>query len=382
MNKTKPYQYSWCYNNNFQVLVDGSSYFPSMLAAIKNAQHFILLEAYLFESGEIATSFIAELIAAKKRQVKIYVLLDEYGTKGLNEYDKSLLTRSGIELTLYNPTSLLHFGKSLKRDHRKLLVADNNIAFIGGAGIADEFSQKTNNEYWHDVMLKIKGDVINDLIFSFNAIWKIQNTDIKPPHLKNKIRKNKTTSKSRLLISKGSEKNEILRSTINHIRSSKQRVWLTSPYFISSRKIRRALRYAAKKGVDVRLIFPGPDSDHKWVTYGIQRYYQRLLRANVSVYEFQPRFTHAKIILCDDWYTLGSSNLDVWNQFLNLDLNIEIYDEKSHQEIVALFNSDFSNSHQIELQQWKTRSLKQHFKEWLSGRIIRWLAIISRKFKR
>lgn len=130
------------------------------------------------------------------------------------------------------------------------------------------------------------------------------------------------------------------------------------------------------------MLFPGPHSDHKWVTYGIQRYYQRLLKANVAVYEFQPRFTHAKIILCDDWYTLGSSNFDLWNQFLNLDANIEIYDQASHKKIIALFESDFAKSSLIILNKWNTRSVIQHAKELVSGVMIRILRFISRKFKR
>ena len=114
----------------------------------------------------------------------------------------------------------------------------------------------------------------------------------------------------------------------------------------------------------------------------MQRYYQRLLRANVAVYEYQPRFTHAKIILCDDWFTVGSSNLDRWNQFLNLDANIEIYDDKSHKQIVDFFQKDFSKSKLIILNKWNTRSLIQHIKEWISGVIIHWLGLISSKFKR
>lgn len=380
-NKTT-YQYPWRYNNTFQILIDGTDYFSAMLDEIKKSQTRILLEAYLFESGNIADIFIKELCAAKERNIEIFILLDEYGTKGLSDEDKGKLTATGIELLLYNPASFFHFGKSLKRDHRKLLTIDDHIAFIGGAGITDEFIPNSTNNYWHDVMLKIDGDIVIDLIHSFNSIWKKQKSTLKIQNKQPKNISSQEKNKARVLISAGTEKNEILRAVITRIRASKKQVWLTSPYFISSWKIRRALRYAAKKGVDVRLIFPGPHSDHKWITYGIQRYYQRLLKANVAVYEFQPRFTHAKIILCDNWFTIGSSNLDRWNQFLNLDVNIEIYDEQSHQQIVKLFKSDFSKSTLIILNQWNTRSFIQHIKEWVSGLAIRALGFISRKFKR
>lgn len=382
MKDKKAYQYLWRYNNTFQILVDGADYFSAMLEEIKNAKLCILFEEYLFQSGNTADSFIFELCSAKKRGVEVFVLLDEYGSKGLNEKDKQALLNEGVGILTYNPVNLFHFGKSLKRDHRKLLVIDDDVAFIGGAGITDEFSSNMADNYWHDVMLKVKGDIVFDLSHSFYKIWYKENSSQPATNNKTKNTAEQEKNKSRVIVSEGAEKNEIIRSIIKHIRSSKKQVWLTSPYFISSWKIRRALRYAAKKGVDVRLIFPGISSDHKWVTYGIQRYYKRLLRSNIAIYEFQPRFSHAKIILCDNWFTIGSSNFDRWNQFLNLDVNIEVYNPKAHKEITKLFESDFSNSELIILNKWNTRSVLQHAKEWFAGLIIVVLGFISRKFKR
>lgn len=373
------YQYPWRYNNYFELLVDGTGYFSSMLEEIRNSKNIILFESYLFESGNIANSFIDEFILAKNRGVNVLLLLDEFGAKNLNDKDKNKLTESEIDLVFYNPVNIFRPGKSLKRNHRKLLVVDENTAFIGGAGITDQFSASTTDDAWHDVMLKIKGDIVSDLRHSFYQIWEKDNFPVIIDATK---KPEKEKNKSHVLISSGTERNEILRAIVNRIRASKERIWLTSPYFISSWKIRRALRYAAKKGVDVRLLFPGPHSDHKWISYGIQRYYRRLLKANIIIYEFQPRFNHAKIILCDNWYSLGSSNLDRWNQFLNLDANIEVYDTKSHQQIFDLFEKNFIKSEAVTFEKWKNRDLIQHIKEWLSGIIILVLSFISRKFKR
>lgn len=382
MKDKKAYQYHWRYNNTFKTLVDGANYFSEMLDEIKKAKYRILFEAYLFQSGSTADEFIQELGAAKKRGVEVFVLLDEYGSKGLNKHNKQELISNGINILDYNPVSFFRFGQSLKRDHRKLLIIDDEVAFIGGAGITDKFNSDITPNYWHDVMLKIKGDIILDLTHSFNHIWNQQRTSFPINSIQKEVIPKQEHSKSRVIVSSGPEKNEIIRTIINHIRSSKKKVWLTSPYFISSWKVRRALRYAAKKGVDVRLIFPGAISDHKWVTYGIQRYYQRLLRANIAIYEFQPRFSHAKIILCDNWFTIGSSNFDRWNQFLNLDLNIEVINSEANNDIIKIFKSDFKNSKLIILNKWKARSLFQHTKEWIAGIIIRILGYISRKFKR
>ena len=175
----------------------------------------------------------------------------------MSDEDKKKLTSAGVGLHLYNPASIFHFSKSLKRDHRKLLVVDNHTAFIGGACIMDEFTPDIKNDYWHDVMLKVQGDIVFDLIDSFNDIWKKQKESLQIFQQRTEQAGKNNKHKARVLISAGTEKNEIIRSVITRIRRSKKQVWLTSPYFISSWKIRRALRKAAKRGVDVRLVFPG-----------------------------------------------------------------------------------------------------------------------------
>ena len=223
MKDKKPYQYPWRYNNTFQVLVDGADYFSAMLNEIKNAKLSILFEAYLFESGNTSNTFINELCTAKKRGVKVFVLLDEYGTKGLTDSDKGKLTAAGIDLLLYNPASFFHFGRSLKRDHRKLLTIDNRIAFIGGAGITDEFNPDITNNYWHDIMLKVEGDIVSDLVHSFDKIWHDQKIVSQENNNQNKANISQEKNKSRVLISAGTEKNEIIRAIIKHIRSSKKK---------------------------------------------------------------------------------------------------------------------------------------------------------------
>lgn len=382
MKDKKAYQYPWRHNNSFQVLVDGADYFSAMLDEINNARFLILFETYLFESGKTSDDFIHALCEAKLRGVEIFVLLDEYGSKNLNKNDKQKLINKGVNLLDYNPTSFFHIGKSLKRDHRKLLLVDDRVAFVGGAGVTDSFNSGIDTHYWHDIMLKMEGDIVFDLKHSFNDIWHQKKTPFQKNNFQPNVTGEQQNNKSRVIVSTGAEKNEIIRTIINHIRSSKKHVWLTSPYFISSWKIRRALRYAAKKGIDVRLIFPGSISDHKWVTYGIQRYYQRLLKSNIAIYEYQPRFSHAKIISCDNWFTIGSSNFDRWNQFLNLDLNVEVFNSEANDEIIKFFKSDFSNSKLIALSKWSSRSPLQHLKEWCAGLIITILGFISRKFKR
>lgn len=382
MPAKKSYHYPWRNGNRFTLLVDGDEYFPAMLAAIDAAQQFVLLEHYLVESGETTTGFIQAICAARQRQVSVYLLLDDYGSKQLHEADRLTLREAGVEIIFFNPVSIKHPAQSLHRDHRKLLIVDSQVAFVGGAGITDDFNPKLSNHYWHDVMLKIEGPVIQDWQQVFCITWMEQggtNCLSSPLPASNSFTGD---GKARVLVAAGTDFHEINRALISRIRSSHQRVWLTSPYFISTWKIRRAIRYAANKGIDTRLLLPGEFSDHPWLSHGARLHYTRLLKAGVKIFEYQPRFPHAKVKLCDNWVSIGSSNLDRWNQYLNLDANQEIDDDSFANTVQALFTNDFRFSQEITYEAWLKRSYLQRFREWLISLVIAWLGKISWKYRR
>ncbi len=157
-------QFPWRENNQFQFLIDGSEIFPAMLEAIDSAQTQILLEMYLIESGTVADLFVAALTAAAKRDVTVCLLLDDYGARGFEQKDRLQLEAAGVNTVYYNPIGfwnpVLIWGwhRSMLRDHRKILVIDSRVVFVGGMGIADNFDNTRMPEsYWHDVAVKIEG---------------------------------------------------------------------------------------------------------------------------------------------------------------------------------------------------------------------------------
>ena len=163
INKQKKYRYPWRPGGHFQILIDGPQFFPVMLDAIESASNFIFLESYLMESGRITDRFVSELIKAHQRGVKIYILLDDYGSYYLKVEDRQRLWEGGIQLAFYNPTSFRKMYQNLFRNHRKLLLVDNKLAFVGGAGLSDDFMQPSHSVMnWHEVMLQIEGPVIQD----------------------------------------------------------------------------------------------------------------------------------------------------------------------------------------------------------------------------
>jgi cardiolipin synthase len=374
MNRSE--QFPWRAQNQFELFVDAEEFYPAMLAAIDMASHYILLEQYIIESGSVFDKFRHHLINASKRGVKIFILADDFGSQGLSYTDRQHLIDHAISLAFFNPTTWSSIYLSMKRNHRKLLVVDNKIAFVGGANISDDYETRHKKHgAWHDVMVSIKGEVIGDWTDSFCFLWRETNGDLPTiPELKITGTGDQT---GRVCIAYGLTRNEITRSALAHIRKSERRIWIATPYFVTTRRLRHELKRAAKRGIDVRLLLPGPISDHRWISQAARRYYRRMLRNGIKIFEYQPRFIHAKLILCDDWVSAGSSNLDRWNQRWNYDANQTILHTEFSEQVAKLFETDFKQSKQIILQDWDERPVLQRFREWLSGHYVSFLQWFS-----
>jgi len=382
LNKNKKFYYPWRDNNAFQLLVDGENYFSRIFNLIDEASHYIIIEQYLIESGNIVTRLTDHLINAAQRNVTVLLLFDAYGSLNLNKNDRDRLNKKNIHLIFYNPLHLRNGYKNLIRNHRKFFCVDNYIALTGGAGFTDEFDTKNNSNGWHDVMLQISGPVLNDWLNSFTDIWlpyAALPVKLMPDTLSQITKENIA---GRLVISNSPQHQEISRSLINQIQHSQDAVWLATPYFIATRKLRRELKYAALRGVDVRLLLPNTHSDHPWVTYAYRNYYHKLLRSGVRIFEYQTRFLHAKLIICDDWISIGSSNLDRWNRRWSTDTNQEIKSIVFSEKIMRFFENDFSQSHEIIADEWKRRSWSQRLKEVLCQKIVFLLDMIGSTYRK
>ncbi len=371
------YRYPWREGNHFELLVDGERFFPDMLQTIRHARQQILLELYLFESGEVADRFIDAFVAAAERGVQIYLLLDDFGARGLNQSDRQRLNHGGISFTFYNPLSYGRLRRNLFRDHRKLLVIDGHTAYTGGAGITNDFETRNNPQGWHEVMLKICGPVVEDWQHLFEQSWRAWSGVALGLH-SSTVRQCRGSRPGRVTLNSPSRM-EIKRSLIKRIRNAEQRIWIATAYFIPSWKIRRLLRRAARSGIDVRLLLPGPHTDHPSVRHAGRRFYGHLLSHGVRIFEYQPRFLHAKMVLCDEWLTIGSSNIDRWNLRWNLEANQELLDQQLIAEAALLFQRDFGASHEIHAENWHHRPWYRRLQEWFWGNIDRWVVKLLRR---
>jgi len=372
------YSFPWRKGNHFELLIDGREYFPRMLEAIELARQRVWLEIYLFESGAVAGRFIDALSRAAQRGVNVRVLADDFGVARLRPVDRERLTASGVVLRYYNPLRMRKWMGNFFRDHRKLLIVDSTVAFVSGTGITDEFEDtETPDTSWRETAVRIVGPVLRDWESLFRQVWREHLGETLAAAAPPPVVVTEGMS-GRVATSASLREQDIRRSLYRHVRSARQRIWIATAYFVPSRKLLRGLKAATLRGVDVRLLLPGPFTDHPAVRHAGRRFYTGLLKHGVRVFEYQPRFLHAKTMLCDDWVTIGSSNFDRWNLRWNLEANQEIGSERFAREVQRMFEHDFSDSLEVRLEDWRRRSVRQRLREHLWGRVDMFLESLGR----
>lgn len=369
MRRTRPRpRFPWRRHNRYEILADGHRYFPAMLEAIAGARSRVALEMYLLQSGPVTTKFIDALCAAAHRGVAVHMLIDDFGGRGLEGADRERLLAAGVHLARFNPLSLWRVTWNLVRDHRKLLLVDDRCAFVGGAGLSDEFGIDPDRG-WRDNMLRIEGECVHDWWVAFRANWRRWSRV--PCRIPGPVTAG--TVRGRALAGTRIGAGSLKRAAVADIRRARRRVWLASPYFLPSWNIRRALVQAVRHGADVRLLLPGPRTDHGFVRAAAHRLYGWLLRRGVRIFEFQPTFLHAKALLADERAMLGSCNFDRWSLRWNLEANQQVDDAGFAERLASVLAGDLANSEEITLAAWQRRPRLERLRERFWG----WLEILA-----
>ncbi|MGH8169634.1 MAG: phospholipase D-like domain-containing protein [Steroidobacteraceae bacterium] len=374
----------WRQGNRFQLLTESDRIFQRMLDAIGDARESVLLEMYLVDSGVVARRFIDALAGCAQRGVRVHVLFDAFGSLGLRTADRHRLAGSGAHLTFFNPLSWRKRLRNFLRDHRKLLVIDGTLAFVGGVGLADEFMDGAPGTRaglrgrlaWRDLMLEISGPVVSDWQNAFARNWSRSGGSPAVPEATPQPPDEPAITAGalgRLALSEAGHRSILANDVVRRIDDALRRAWIMSAYFVPSRRFRKALRRAARRGVDVRLLVPGHKTDHPWVRHAARRFYGKLLRNGVRIFEYQPRVLHGKMTLCDDWLSLGSSNLDRWSFRWNLEGNQELESVALAAQAAAVFAADCAESQELNRRHWRRRALIDRLRESIAGALDRML---------
>ncbi len=364
----------WRTGNRFHLIAVSEEFFTRMLEAIDCACEYVLLEMYLVESGDLTDRFVAALAGAAGRGVRVCVALDAFGSLGLASADRARLSGAGVELRFYNVLSWHKKLRNFLRDHRKLLLIDGRQAFVGGAGLTDAFAGlRGKGPPWRDQMVEIAGPVMIDWQRAFARTWQRCGGSLNVPDPPAAEEETAGGAAGRVVLSEAAAGSVLAREVVQRIANARKRAWVMSAYFVPSRRFRKALRRTARRGVDVRLLVPGPRTDHPWVRDAARRFYGKLLRSRVRIFEYQPRVLHGKMTICDDWVSVGSSNLDRWSFKWNLEANQEIVDSGFADDAAEVFENDCRQSEELSWRHWSRRARLHRLRERIAGALDRWL---------
>ncbi|PPT11086.1 Cardiolipin synthetase [Geitlerinema sp. FC II] len=343
------------------------------LDAIRSARRSVQFETYIMTPGRRSRELSEVLRAKAASGVCVRVLVDDYGTQTLPESYWRQLKNAGVEVRRFNAFDWKSPLSYLDRTHRKLLVIDGHRTLIGGAGISDLWDGRKEDETaWLDIEFQIEGPAVSILSKMFAHHWILTDgeADLTAPTWASD---GKPGDRVMLAIAPGTHPtyrdSSILGLMQALVGSVRDRVWISSPYFIPSSSLRRALVAARKRGVDVRVLTMGSRSDKPLVRDAARERYGELLDGDVSIYEFAPSMMHAKMVLADDaWLNFGSANVDPRSLFHNEELNVIVEDRNLVDRVEAFFQSAFDRSQFVSRRSWKGRSLWKRIR----GRVGLW----------
>lgn len=407
-----------------ELLKDGPPTYASMFAAIDVAKDHINLETYILEPDEIGQRLIDALLAKQLAGVQVNVVYDSFGSLNTPKQFFQPLIDAGANVLEYNPINPLKSRKDWQfnaRDHRKLLVVDGKVAYVGGINISSVYTQGSSGSSlsrgrsdknskqkqvedqksqsmedaedrlsetdslsdtqalgpkaaripsikdttaWRDTHLMMQGPVVADFQQLFMETWQKQNGVALIGHAYFPQLSNVGHEVVRAIGSSPDDPFSLIYVTLlSAINSAESQLFITNAYFVPDEQLLTALKDAATRGVDVRLLLPSK-SDSNLVFYASHSFYDQLLSKGVKIYERQDALLHAKTALIDGvWSTVGSSNLD-WRSFLNnQEINAVVLGQDFGAQMQAMFEEDLKVSKQIELETWRKRSLIMRFKE-------------------
>mgnify|MGYP000846728651 CR=1 FL=1 len=358
-------------NNEVTILNNGEEIFPAFLQALENAQEHIHLQTYILRNDQIGTTVAALLCKKARAGVKVRVLYDGLGSRNLTKNFLTKLRTAGVEVAAFFPVNRWPFHRKINyRNHRKILVIDGLIGFIGGANIGDDYLGKNPQiGYWRDTHLQLKGNSVHFLQRIFLQDWYFatkksceqNHATLFPPN-------NQAGNRIVQITASGPDTQweAIMQVYYYSIAAAEKSVYITSPYFIPNESILTALKTTALSGVDVKLLLPGKP-DNKIVYWAAMSYLEELLAAGVEIYFYQKGFIHAKVLTVDGIVSsIGSANMDQRSFSLNFEVNAFIYGQETASQLKKDFLDDLQNAKKLELAEFQQRSFGHHFIESLA----------------
>jgi cardiolipin synthase len=363
--------------NKCDWLPTGEEALASMLAAIDAAKNSIRLEMYIVTDCPVALRFLAALISARQRGVQVRILMDAGGSFALAASFWDSLRAAGGEVRAFNPLTLKRFNI---RNHRKLVVCDDRVAFIGGFNISTEYDGDGVTRGWCDLGMRIEGPLAAPLAATFDGMF--QNAELQHKRFPRLRRLNSkrvvASTEAQILLSGPGRGRSPIKHALQEDLAHAKNVQIVMAYFLPTWRMRRDLTRVARRGGAVQFILAGK-SDVRVSQLAGQSLYRKFLKAGVGIFEYQPQILHAKLIIVDDVVYVGSANLDQRGLNINYELLVRFESKVMVAQAREIFANALKHSKPVELAEWrKSRTLwmklKQRFAYWLLVRFDTYVA--------
>lgn len=353
--------------NRIEMLVNGDQIFAAMLESIAAARHTIDFLTFVYWDGEIGVRFAKELAARAADGVRVRVLLDGWGAHPMDRTLIDHMERAGAVVQWFRPITRLKPGHINHRTHRKVVIIDEEIAFTGGVGIADEWSGDARDaSEWRDTHFRIDGPAVDGLRAAFLADWAETDLDLFDDRIDRFPEQHQpgdaVVQCVRSAAGPGQSDMALLFRTLLQIAQTRLRI--TTAYFVPDDDLTERLCRAADRGVHVQVLLPGPHADKRFVQIAAESQYERLLDHGVCVASFQPSMLHAKIITVDGMVaTMGSANFNARSVSLDDEINLVVIDVHLVKQLDDQFDADLARSTELVPGRWKHRPLVQRVME-------------------
>ena len=355
--------------NRVSILENGVEIFPAMLDAIRAANESVNLEAYIFWSDSVGRRFRDALAECGRKGVEVRLLLDGVGSpKRLTRADVDLLRRSGVRVSYFRPVRPWMLDVINRRSHRRILVVDGKVGFTGGVGFADLWAGDADApEHWRDTVVRIEGPVVAQMQSAFQDNWSEVTGELlvggkffPALHPAGDVTASVVPSNPR----PSSSASQTLYSVA--IAAAERTISLSNSYFVPNHASVELLAAASRRGVNVRIIVPGPVNDVPATKASGRAKFGQLLRAGAKIYEYQPTMMHAKTLVVDGIFSaVGSTNFDNRSFRYNDEIDLAMYDEGVASRLERSFEEDIGKSRPYTYERWVHRSTLSRFTEWI-----------------
>ena len=345
--------------DSYTVLTNGDTAFPAMLTAIGAAKHRVAFEGYIYSSSsDIARKFSDAFEAAARRGVEVRLVFDSIGAQVAKE-DIARLERAGCQLGWFNPVRSRSIEEVNYRTHRKALIVDGEVAFVGGIGIDDQWARDTEKERkWRDTHVRVVGPAATDIEAAFNENWIETGGIVDPDVVAHDPNPRGSASSIVVWSSPEGGTNALKLSYLLSLAAARTSIDIQSPYLLTDATTEWSLADALRRGVHVRMLVEGSVTDAKPVKHASRAQYERLMELGVEIYEYQPAMMHVKALIVDGAVSIvGSANFDNRSFELNDELSVVVFDRLVATRLHEDFERDMAKSQKLDLQSWRSRPL-------------------------